>query len=461
MSLLDRLPIRAKIAAACASLTAAAVLVFSIGTLVNLYHEQIEAVDLELTEEVRHVAHWVAAAEPDLDAIKLELVDVVEPWVAFAVVGSDGGVWRSRDALPEEVVRAVPSDGTTRTIRHARGSWRAESVRFADGHVVAAVNLEEVHDIVTDLLFAYVLALPLAGIVAGVGGWFVAGRSLQPVRQLTATAAAIHVRNLSARVPVPPARDELAHLARMLNAMLLRLEKSFEQAERFAADASHELLTPLTIMRGELEALLREAEFPQGVEQRLVSLQEEVHRLERITGNLLLLAKLDTGAALATSLDVDFSRLVADACDDIEPLMVARSVTFEAELAPGQVVAGDDALLRRVVLNLLENAVKFNEPGGCVRVRLEAERRGPVLSIENTGPGIPAAQRGRIFERFFRVDTARVRAGHGLGLGLAREIARVHGGDVVLDESAPETWTRFIVRLPNRSSTSRGPAAPR
>lgn len=448
MTRLDRLPIRAKIAAACAMLSAATVLVFAVGTLVNVYHEQIEAADLELAEEAWHIENIVVSDESARTRIRAARVDYVEPWVAFAVIAHDGSVWRSSDSLPEEVVRSTYPAGKPQTIRLRSGSWRAKSFAVGEENVVVTVNLEEVHDIVADLILAYVLALPFVGLVAGFGGWWVAGWALHPVRQVTHTAAEIRAENLSARVPVPPSHDEIAHLAQVLNAMLSRLERSFEQAERFAADASHELRTPLTILRGEIEALLRDEVIPERAEQRLVSLQEEVDRLERITGNLLLLARLDAGAGLTETRPVDFSAIVAEACEDLEPLMASRDVRLETDLAPGATMSGDDALLRRIVFNLLENAAKFNTAGGLVRIGLGVARQSIHLTVENTGPGIPRALRARVFDRFFRVNAARVRAGHGLGLGLAREIARAHGGDVVLDESAPEGWTRFVARLP-------------
>ncbi len=452
MTRLNHLPIRAKIAAACATLTAAAVLVFAVGTLVNLYHEQIEAADVELAEEAWHIANIAVGDESARSRIRMARVETIEPWVAFAVIAHDGSVWRSNETLPEEVVRVALAIETPETIRHGEGTWRARAFTSGEENVVVTVNLDEVHDIVADLILAYLLALPLVGLVAGGGGWWVAGWALQPVRQVTHTAADIRASSLSARVPVPPANDEIADLARELNAMLVRLERSFEQAERFASDASHELRTPLTIMRGEIEALLRDETMPERSEERLVSLQEEVDRLERITGNLLLLARLDAGAGLNEARPVDLSALVAEACDDLEPLMASREVTLEADIAPGVVIPGDDALLRRIVLNLLENAAKFNNAGGIVRIALRVAETGIQMTVANTGPGIPGHLRSRVFQRFFRGDSARVRAGHGLGLGLAREIARAHGGDIVLDDPAVEGWTRFRLHLPVRAA---------
>ncbi len=439
---------RTKMAVASGMLTAAGVVVFAVGTLINIYGEHIEAADMELASEARHVAQMMALDDFSRERIQDAQVVSVQPWVAFAVFEADGSVWRSSGNLPEEVARAsVPGDRPV-TVRQEQGSWRVRSFVVAGQTVVVSYDLVEVHDIVLELLMAYVLALPLVGLVAGVGGWWVAGRALQPVRALAAAANRIRAQNLADRVPVPIAQDDIANLAQVLNSMLARLEQSLRQSERFAADASHELRTPLTIMRGEIEALLRDERFSQDAERRLVSLQEETDRLERITSNLLLLARLDSCEMHAARDAVDLSDLVGDACDDIGAIASSREVTLQATVGSGIVVEGDEDLLRRLVLNLLDNATKFNVPGGCVQCSVDFDHQVACLRVANTGPGIAPDMRSRVFERFFRGDTARTRGGHGLGLALSREIARTHGGDLVLDDTAGAGWTRFVVHLP-------------
>ncbi len=447
--------IRVKIAAACALTTAAGVLVFATGTLVNIYEELIEAADMELASEARHVAQIIGVDGFSKDRIQNAKVASVEPWVAFAVFEEDGTIWRSSGSLPEEVARAPVPGKRAVTIHHEHGGWRVRSFIVANRTVVVSYDLEEVHDMVLELLMAYALALPLAGLVAGLGGWWVAGRALKPIRNLTSAADQIRADNLSARVPVPAARDDVAHLAEVLNAMLGRLERSFRQAERFASDASHELRTPLTIMRGVIEAMLRDEQYSPNAERRLVSLQEETDRLERITGNLLLLARFDAGESRAAHDPVDFSNLVGEACDDFVAMASAREVTLEATIAPQIVVQGDNDLLRRLILNLLDNATKFNVAGGRVRCSVTSSDREARLVVANTGPGIPAEMRPRVFERFFRADLARERAGHGLGLALSREIVRSHGGDLQLSSESVNGWTEFVASIPNSRQVRR------
>jgi signal transduction histidine kinase len=285
-------------------------------------------------------------------------------------------------------------------------------------------------------------------VVAALGGWWVAGRALAPLRDLTAAAESIRAVRLDRRVPVAPANDEIRRLADVLNAMLGRLEKSFEHAQRFAADASHELRTPLTIMHGEIERLLRTPNLDRMHEEKLLSLQEEIGRLDRITEHLLLLARFDTGNVAMRREPVDFSALVAGTCEDAELLAEAQAITLTTHVGPGIIVAGDDAHLRRVVLTLLDNAVRYNHVNGKVESTLELRSTGVELRVRNTGPGVPESGRAQLFQRFFRVDPARGRGGHGLGLSLAREIARAHDGEIELGPNVQEGWTEFILTLP-------------
>jgi two-component system, OmpR family, heavy metal sensor histidine kinase CusS len=203
------------------------------------------------------------------------------------------------------------------------------------------------------LLLAFGFSLPLVLFVAALGGWWVAGRALQPLHEFTEAAERIGAEHLNRRVEVPATDDEIRRMATVLNAMLGRLEKSFRQAQRFAADASHELRTPLTIMDGEVERLLREPALPAETERRLLSLQEEIARLQRITEQMLLLARFDAGGTGALHAPVDFSTAVRVACDDAELLATANGLTIQAEVAPNVTVRGNDGHLRQLLLNLL------------------------------------------------------------------------------------------------------------
>jgi signal transduction histidine kinase len=230
--------------------------------------------------------------------------------------------------------------------------------------------------------------------------------------------------------------------------MMDRLENSFHQATRFSADASHELKTPLAIMQGELENALQEA-LPGSKEQQVFSnLLEETQRLKTITRGLLLLARADAGQLKPAMEPVNLSDLLGEIIEDTRILAAESRLVFEVELAAGITIPADPGLLHTALLNLFVNAVKFNEPGGTIRVSLESLGSEAILTISNSGPGIPAGDQDRIFTRFHRVDAARQRKveGIGLGLSLAREIVRAHGGELDLQESRPG-WTSFRMRM--------------
>jgi two-component system, OmpR family, heavy metal sensor histidine kinase CusS len=302
---------------------------------------------------------------------------------------------------------------------------------------------------------AFLAALPLALLLIAAGGWWVSGRVLRPVRALTNAAANITARGLGRRIAPSGEDPEFDRLIAVFNEMLDRLEKSFQQALRFSADAAHELKTPLTILQGELEQALQ-AEAPGSPRQAsLGALLEETQRLKAIIKKLLLLSLADSGGLRLNPEPVDLSELAEAACDDAEILAPALAVLRGIE--PGLSVAADGDLLRQVVQNLASNAIKYNQPGGHIRVTLRrAPGGGARLTVENTGPGIPPEDREKVFQRFYRADKARNRNvdGAGLGLSLAREIMRAHGGTLTLDDSPPGL-TAFTLTLPGPQETAK------
>jgi signal transduction histidine kinase len=235
--------------------------------------------------------------------------------------------------------------------------------------------------------------------------------------------------------------------------MMDRLEASFRQATRFSADASHELKTPLAIMQGELENALQAATTGSPEQQLFNNLLEEIQRLKTITRSLLLLAQADAGQLNLTREPLNLTATIENVIEDAHILAAEAKLNFEAELQPQVTLEADRALLHTALLNLLTNAVKYNEPHGRVALRLEIADCRILFTICNTGPGVPPEEQPRIFDRFYRVGrtgAARV-DGIGLGLSLAREIVRDHGGELALKESRAGS-TCFVVALPRKSA---------
>lgn len=315
---------------------------------------------------------------------------------------------------------------------------------------------DESWDVLEDLFSAFAWALPISMVIIGAGSWWLIRRELRPLENIIDTAEQINARTLSIRLPhSADASAEIVRLVSVFNATLARLDQAFQQNLRFTADASHELRTPLTIMRGELEAALQNtghAPLDPGLH---TSLLEQVQRLSGIAEQLLFLARADSGRINFARAPVDVSALLGEVLEDAAILGDARSITLETDLAEGIEIQGDAPAIRRVFLNLIENAIKHNDPGGRVTCMLRpligaADVPGSVfVEISNTGRGVPPDMTEKIFQRFVRVDESRSRetGGAGLGLGICREIVSAHGGLLQCDVSRPG-WTTMRLVLP-------------
>ncbi len=300
-----------------------------------------------------------------------------------------------------------------------------------------------------DLSLMFAGIFPLALVLAVAGGWFAIGRALRPVREISSNAERISWQKRHERLPVPLTGDELEQLSRTLNSMLDRLEDAFQRINRFSADVSHELRTPLTIIRGEIESIVRQVPCPPQVLDGLGSSLEEVERLTRIVDHLLVLCRLDSGdEAMPTEL-VDLGQLAKDTADQMRLLFVEKDLHLTLDADANMIVAGPPVRLRQVVVNLLDNAIKYSNPGGRIELRVAREGELAVLEVADNGCGIPADHLPHLFERFYRADRARSRASGGVGLGLSivQAIAASHGGQVKV-ESTEGSGTTFRFEIP-------------
>ena len=332
-------------------------------------------------------------------------------------------------------------------------AWRfyheqLDVLRNSGPHRISERNLAEAREEVGELAVSYALALPFVAALAAAGAWWMAGRLVRPLNQLADLAEKMDARTLHERLPEAGGQDEISRLARVMNSLFARLEKSFVQASRFAADASHELRTPLAVNRLLIEDAIRQD--PNGSSTKvLVRVLEENQRLSSIADKLLLLARADAEKLIAVQENIEVSELLLEMTEDIAILAREAGVKFEHDIAGNLEVRGDRALLGQTFLNLLENAVKYNEPNGWILARLERAEKGVVFSLSNSGPPIPAELQARLFERFFRVNEARDRSSEGTGLGLSicKEIALAHGGRLELVSSDAQ-GTLFRLHLP-------------
>jgi signal transduction histidine kinase len=277
-------------------------------------------------------------------------------------------------------------------------------------------------------------------------------KSLAPVAGLTLAAEKISAHNLSERLPRTGTGDELDRLTEVFNGMLARLDDSFNRIREFTLHASHELKTPLTILCGEIETALRDEPLSPAERERFVSQHDELRRLARIVDGLTLLAKADAGQVTLKLETLRFDELVREAHDDAEILAEPQGIKVQLEICEEVALSGDRHRLRQLLLNLADNAVKYNQPHGRVTMNLHWINGVAEFTIANTGPGIPAESLPRVFDRFYRGDPAHSNQvdGCGLGLSIAKWIVAAHHGTIQV-ESAPGQLTSVTVRLPSEA----------
>jgi heavy metal sensor kinase len=323
------------------------------------------------------------------------------------------------------------------------------------GFAAVAEPLSVVEDGLSELRRDLFAGVSLVLLLASAGGYFLARKSLAPIASMNSQTQRVSAENLSARLDVTNSRDELGRLATTINDLLARLENSFKEQQRFIADASHELRTPLAVLRGETEVALGKTRTIDEYQQSLSLIQDEAERLSRIVEDLFILARqpINTRAALNKE-RVSLNDAVRDCARAAQVLAVRKGVRLKLETdSPSIALNGDKELIRRLILNLLDNAVKYTPAGGEISLALGRQNGSAEIVVRDTGIGIPEAAQPRVFDRFYRVDKARARAmgGAGLGLSIAQWIVEVHGGEITL-ASTPGEGSSFTVVLPVASS---------
>lgn len=333
------------------------------------------------------------------------------------------------------------------TAELAPHDWRFGVLCTPHATVAIGVDLEATAAENRQIARSLLLGLLVGLVLIGLGGFLIAQRALRPVRVLGDKAEGITARGLHERIALEDADAEFQRLVNVFNAMLDRLDKGFQQATRFSADAAHELRTPLTVLQGMVEEGIQGSAPGSPEQARYSRLLEEVQRLKAIMDKLLVLSRADAGRLRINSRPVNLSALADEVCEDLE--ILAPHLRLQRRIEEDVWVRGDPDMLRQVVQNLANNAVKHNTPSGEVGIALKKDADTVSLTVANTGPAIPAAERARIFERFYRVDKARSResGGVGLGLSLAQELTCAHGGELTLDQSRPG-YTAFTLTLP-------------
>ena len=337
------------------------------------------------------------------------------------------------------LIAAVPATGSDGTL------YRVE----------VGTSAAPAEDTLAQVLIMLAVGLPVAVAVAVAGGFILVRRSLEPVERMAVKAEEITQHNLSERLPLVESGDELERLSVSLNHMIARLEDAMRGSKQFVADASHELRTPLTVMRGELESLAQDAQLARETREALGSVLEEVERLGEIVESLFSLSRLDAGEADAWQ-RFDLAELATTTAEQLSLLATDKDIRLVCDSPRGINVRGERARLKQVIVNLLDNAIKYTPRGGHIALKVRREGAWAVLEVTDDGVGIPQESLPHVFKRFFRVDSSRARdpGGAGLGLSIVKSICAAHGAEVEVTSTVGKGST-FRVRHPLATEAAR------
>lgn len=317
------------------------------------------------------------------------------------------------------------------------------------GALQVGLHRNEIDETLSELIGVLGFAGPLVLLAAGIGGFILAGRALKPVVTITNLAAMISEQDLHPRLNLDLPDDELGRLAQTFDAMLARMENAFERQRRFTGDAAHELRTPLSLMRSQVDVALARPRSAGEYREALHGLDEDLERLTGLVGTLLTLARADTGTLAPDRVMFDLADTVGSVLEQYAPMAVAAGVELRNESSPCHLAADEDMVIQ-VLVNVIDNALAHTQAGGSVAVGCGTHDRQVDLWVADNGSGIAPEHQARVFDRFYRIDTGRDRASGGMGLGLAicRAIAETHGGTIELT-SVPGEGTRVEMTLPS------------
>ena len=382
---------------------------------------------------------------------------------AIYLMSADG---TNRDSLVkgDEFPVQQPRSGAV-TVHYLDDKWRVYSERIPStatapgGWLQVAQDMEPITVALASLRTQMLLGLPLALLMAGFVGFFLARRALRPIDHITQTAQSINAGDLSQRIGYSGPADEVGKLAATFDRMLDRLQGAFERQRRFTGDAAHELRTPLTALKGRIEVTLNRPRQASEYAEMLEEMGGQVDRLIHLSSDLLFMARFEQGHQPLQSEPIDLGNLLSATVEQIMPLAEADRITVHQDYSADLQAYGDVNLLIRLFQNVLDNAIKYTPSGGKVGVTAQSDDHGITVAVSDTGPGISSEHLSHLFERFYRVDEDRSRGGNGshvngrggagLGLAIASEIAKAHGGGISV-ESEVGKGSVFIVHLPRR-----------
>ena len=463
--------LRARVTTWYVGLLAAALLVFGAALYFGLQSYLRASLEHSLTEDAKHIVSTFLSQEETKGQswMQGEIAEAYAPEISgrfIRVTREDGTVlYQSGDTRDPHLIDS--SEISRPAFSGSKASFRQEHTRGMESLLIdtqsyvspsgtryvveVGVPLAPVARVLASLLKILLLITPCILFAAALGGHFLMTLPLRPLVALTEQAERIGAHQLGERLPVLATGDEMERLSLSLNRMIQRLEDALAHNRRFSADVSHELRTPLTILRGELEQVLQTSRMPLAHRESLGSALEEIDRMAKIVESLLTLSRLDSGTEAMDLKPVDLSRLAQWTIDQMHLLAEEKSIVLRSSQPAEVVILADNGRIKQVLVNLLDNAIKYTSNGGdvCVSISAEETSRLAILEVSDTGIGIPIESLPHVFERFYRSDKARTResGGAGLGLSIVKAISKAHGGTVTI-ESTEGRGTKVRLELP-------------
>src|SRR5215475_10229397 len=442
-------PLRWKVALYSALLAVAATIGGAVTTWFVMRHAEIAAFDRRLTTDAqeffRDVEHFEGGRTNNQPVFKEIFVPLSLRKHLVEVTNTSGTVLY----LSPRLRQSFPRDGIKTFHNHTIDGQNIRLAEFSENGLTlrAGDDLKAINKVGRDILLAMLGAIPTVLLITFIGSAWVASKAIAPVEKIRQVAKRITAQRLDQRLPVPSTSEEIAGLIEVLNATFERLQRSFEQSVRFSADASHHLKTPIAVLRAGIEEIVADVDCSESTQERAEGLLHRIHHLSSVVDNLLLLSRADAGRVELSKAEFELGEVLEGVLDDAHTLAEPLNLTVEANIPKHLRLKADPTFVAMIAQNLVENAVKYNTPGGRIRVEARAVNGAVEMTIGNTGDAIPIERAGLLFERFYRVGGGELVPGHGLGLSIARELARAHGGDIELIRS-DGNWTEMRVRLP-------------
>jgi heavy metal sensor kinase len=454
------LPIRVRLAAWYFAVLAVVLTAFGITAYLEMRHSIRQTVDEELQIRAEGVHQLIERtiqrdARQDLPeglrehtelragGALLQVSDYQGNWLYRSKVMSDYGVPRP-NPIPKRATEFLGRDVPLRI-------WSEQVTVGGESYVIqSAFEMDDFYEALDHFALLLYISIPLLLVFAAAGGYWISSLALAPVDQIALTARNISAQNLSSRLEVPQMRDELQRLSETLNGMLARLEAAFKKITQFTADASHELRTPVAVMRTRAELSLRKARSAEEYRDVIAEVLAELEKTSGLIEQLMFLARADSGAETLHFTATNVAEVVREACHQGAALAEAKQIAFQERVPIGPMwIQGDATSLRRLFLILIDNAVKYTPASGQVEVSLQRNGHYAIAEVRDTGIGISESDLPNVFERFYRADKARTRelGGVGLGLSIGRWIAEVHAGTIEV-RSSPGRGSSFQIRLP-------------